>query len=263
MGLGAFTLDLCILLSDVCLGGACASVILKLLKSKSAAGMSLQTLFTVAAARCVHTVSHTLRLHYSPDHLPSSLYVCTDLLNACVAVACLVFFLGFHMPTYEREKDIFGLQVFQRLNFFPKGSMWKDSPLVAASFLYFVIAVLAFLWNLVRRGVRSFAINYFCCFYEVACAVALIPQLWMFQQDKRVSPLLGNFVVWTALSRMTLLLFWVLFPWVYPLRIPENRGIQMASEILNLLILSDFLYYWARAKLRGDNDIVIGERDLV
>merc|ERR1711904_25486 len=32
---------------------------------------------------------------------------------------------------------------------------------------------------------------------------------------------------------------------------PANRGIQISSETLNLLILSDFLYYWAKSKMLG------------
>ena len=46
-------------------------------------------------------------------------------------------------------------------------------------------------------------------------------------------------------------------------RYPDNRGIQMASEMLNLLILSDFLFYWVRSKVRGEKDIIIGDGNLV
>ena len=30
----------------------------------------------------------------------------------------------------------------------------------------------------------------------------------------------------------------------------------------NILILSDFLFYWARSKLRGDSEVIIGQQGL-
>lgn len=131
--------------------------------------------------------------------------------------------------------------------------------MVAAGFLYCCITVLALLWYCIRRSHHSFLVSYFCCFYEVMGAFALIPQLWMFQKDKRVSPPLANFVVLTAFNRLCTLLFWISYPRVYYWRYPDNRGIQMASETINILILSDFLYYWVRSKMRGDKEVVIGD----
>merc|ERR1719161_23425 len=117
----------------------------------------------------------------------------------------------------------------------------------------------AILWYNIRRSSHGFYMSFFFCFYEVMSGVALIPQLWMFHQDKRVSPPLANFVVLTALNRLCTLSFWVCYPMINLWRYPDNRGIQMASESLNLLILSDFLFYWVKAKLRGESEVVIGD----
>mmetsp|Transcript_7616 Transcript_7616/g.8528 ORF Transcript_7616/g.8528 Transcript_7616/m.8528 type:complete len:115 (+) Transcript_7616:84-428(+) len=105
-------------------------------------------------------------------------------------------------PSYEKEKDTFGIHAFERLELIAKNSPLKTNPFLAASFLYAVVAVLAMLWYFVRKSQRSFLVSYFCCYYEAMGAVALIPQLWMFHQDKRVSPLLANFVVLTAMHRL-------------------------------------------------------------
>ena len=50
-------LDLLIHFSDLCIGGTFVVVFLKLRKSRSAAGLSLQTLATVVGARVLHLLS--------------------------------------------------------------------------------------------------------------------------------------------------------------------------------------------------------------
>jgi len=64
-----------------------------------------------------------------------------------------------------------------------------------------------------------------------------------------------------ALNRICTLAFWTVYPWIFHWRYPDNRGIQMASEILNLLIISDFLFYYVRAKLRGEGAVRIPVSD--
>merc|ERR1739845_173012 len=99
-------------------------------------------------------------------------------------------------------------------------------------------------------------VGYFCSVYEVLFAMALLPQLWMFHQEKRVPPILAWFVVLIAVGRLCILAFWIVFPFVHPWLKPTNRGGQMSSETMNILILSDFIFHWIRAKLRGDIDVV-------
>ncbi|CAE7694309.1 kdelr, partial [Symbiodinium necroappetens] len=173
--------------------------------------------------------------------------------------ALLASFCLYYYPSYEKDKDNFGIHIFEKFELLPKNSPLKSSPMVAASFLYAVVAVLALMWYFVRRSQHGFWVSYFCCYYEAMGAVALIPQLWMFHQDKRVSPLLSYFVVLTALNRFFTLCFWICYPRVFLWRYPDNRGVQMVSETLNLLILSDFLFYWARSKIRGDAEVIIGD----
>jgi len=202
-------------------------------------------------------VSHVVGLHFIPSVLPWIIYPCVDIVNAVIGATCLYVFITKYFDTYEMDKDNFGIHLFQKFDLLPKSGPFKRGPVAAASFLYLFIAVVGLVWHFVRRSPHTFALSYFCCFYEVMTAVALVPQLWMFHQDKRVSPLLAQFVVCTAINRLCTLTFWTSYPWIWVYRYPDNRGIQMASECLNLLILSDFLFYWVRSKLRGDSEIIL------
>jgi len=259
---GQLYLDGLIATSDVCIFGTFLTVCIKLKTSKSSAALSLQTLSAVVIARALHALSHPIGVHFLPAVLPWSLYVTMDALNACVGLACLAAFLLYYYPSYEREKDNFGIQLAQRLldiGVLPKSELFKEGPIATGLFLYSAVVVGAFAWYLLRNSPLTFAAGYFCCFYEVLTAFALLPQLWMFYQDKRVSSLLANFVVFTALNRCCTLCFWVSYPWVYTNRYPDNRWNQIAAEVLNLLILSDFLYFWAKAKWKGQSVVVIAD----
>lgn len=46
------------------------------------------------------------------------------------------------------------------------------------------------------------------------------------------------------------------FPLFHRLQ-PTGRGIHLATEALNILILLDFLYYYVKAKLAGEEDIAL------
>jgi len=256
---GELLLDGLIHGSDLCIGGTFVMIFLKLRKTKSASGLSLQTLATVVGARVLHLLSHIIGLHYQPTVMPWFVFPTIDVINAVIGVSLLVTLSLNFYNSYEKAKDNFGIHALEKLKLVSEDSLIRTSPFVAASVLYAVVAVLALLWYLVRRSQHSFLISYFCCYYECMGAVALIPQLWMFHQDKRVSPLLANFVVLTAMNRLCTLCFWICYPRVFYWRYPDNRGIQMASETLNLLILSDFLFYWARSKLRGDTEVILGD----
>lgn len=251
-------LDSFILGADLALGGTFLAVFQKLRTSRSAAGLSLQTLVAIVTARCLHCLSHPMALHYSPAVLPRSVFYILDGANAIAGVTCLFVIAKYYYSTYEVEKDNFGIQIFDAFDCLPKSGPLSHRPIAAAAFLYLVVAVAALLWYSVRASPFSFAYSYFTCFYEAMSAVALIPQLWMFNKDKRVPSLLATFVVLIAIGRLCTLAFWWSYPYVYIWRSPANRGIQMSSETVNLLILSDFLYYWGKAKVLGQKDVVLG-----
>jgi hypothetical protein len=245
-------LDLSILLSDLSILGSFVALYLQVKSRKSALGLSLQTVGAVAAARLLHLFSHPIGIHFRPDTLPFWLFALLDYANAGFGLFVVYFIFANYMNTYEAEKDNFSQ------NFWLKLGVSKDvvSKLKWA-FIYIIAALLGLVWHFVRRSHHSLGVSFFCCYYEVLCAIAILPQLWMFQQDRVVSPQLANFVALTAANRLFTLVFWVSYPYVFWNRYPDNRGVQMASEVLNLIILSDFLYYFIRARMRGQKVVVI------
>eukprot|EP00929_Paragymnodinium_shiwhaense_P042319 TRINITY_DN21917_c0_g1_i1.p1 TRINITY_DN21917_c0_g1~~TRINITY_DN21917_c0_g1_i1.p1 ORF type:complete len:264 (-),score=32.20 TRINITY_DN21917_c0_g1_i1:180-971(-) len=257
--LGKLFLDVCILCADCCICGTFVSILLRLRRERTAAGLSMLTILTVVTARSLHLISHLCGLHYVPSMVPDFIFMLFDVVNASAGLLVVYEFFTKYRHTYEKEKDNFAVHLFQKFDLLPKTGPLAEGPLLSAVFMYSLVAVCALAWYSVRRTRHSFLTSYFCCYYEVLTMVALFPQLWMFHQDKRVSPLLGNFVVLTALNRFFTLLFWASYPRVFLYRYPDNRGVQMASEILNILILSDFIYYWVRSKMRGDKEIIIGD----
>ena len=239
-------------MSDMSILGSFVALYLQVKSRKSALGLSLQTVGAVAGARLLHLFSHPLGIHFKPDSLPFILSAFLDYANAAMGVFVLYFIVSQYMNTYESEKDNFSQSFWVKLGL-DKGIVQK----LRWMFLYIIAGLFAFIWHIFRRSQHTFIVSYFCCYYEALCALALLPQLWMFQQDRVVSPQLANFVALTACNRLFTLVFWVSYPYVFWNRYPDNRGVQMASEILNLLILSDFLYYFVRARLRGQTVVVI------
>jgi len=233
------------------------AVFLQLKTHKSTVGMSLQSLIAIVSARNLHLLSHWLGIHYRPNELSMTMFFGIDVINAVAGIGCIVIFMA-HKSTYEIDKDNFGLAFFDRFQLIPKTGLLSSRPLLAASFIYTVTLVLAFLWSFVRAPTGTWGVGYFCCIYEVMCMVALIPQLWMFHQDKWVTELLAWFVVMVALNRVCTLTFWVSYSWVNPWNTPANRNTQIMIELLNLAVLGDFLFYWVRAKLRGETRIRVG-----
>lgn len=253
MGFLSFAiLDLSILFSDVSILASFVALYLQVKTRKSALGLSLQTVGAVASSRLLHLLSHPLGVHFRPDTIPLGLYVLLDYCNAILGFFVLYFICMHHMATYEAEKDNFSQ------NFWIKLGLDRDVVFkLRYTFIYIIAALFGLIWHMVRRSHHGILLSYFCCYYEALCAVALLPQLWMFQQDRVVSPQLANFVALTAANRLFTLVFWLAYPYVFWNRYPDNRGVQMTSEILNLLILSDFLYYFIRARMKGQQVVVI------
>ena len=245
-------LDLAIFLSDFAIFLSFVALYFQVKNRKSAMGVSLQTVGAVTGARVLHLLSHPLGLHFNPDTLPFALSVIMDYANAILGVFVLLYIIRNFRSTYESEKDSFSQKFLIKLGFDRK-LVYK----LRYGFVYLMAGILGIIWYFVRRSNQSFLTSFFCCFYEALCAVALLPQMWMFQQDRIVSPQLANFVALTAANRFFTLVFWFSYPYVYWNRYPDNRGVQMTSEILNLLILSDFLYYFIRARVKGQQVVVI------
>merc|ERR1712070_1015143 len=240
------------------MGGTFLSLFFLLQKQRSASGMSLQSLIAIVTARALHMTTHWISGHYRPQVLPSWPYIFIDFVNVGLGGLVLASFTTQFYRTYDKDNDTFGVSTIKKM--LPKSGLFQDGPVANTNVLYSFVAVVAFLWCFVRQSQKSFFNAYFLCYYEVMSVVALLPQLAMFHKDKRVSPLLANFVVLTALNRACTFCFWFFFPWVFPTQPnPPNRTTALLTEAFNILICSDFLYYWVRSKARGDKEVILGD----
>jgi hypothetical protein len=251
--------DTLIMGSDIATCGAFLAVMYRMKASKSASGISLQSIGAIFTLRVLHACSHMWTIHYVPKAMPMFLFKFTDFAVVLSGGFCVVSILTAYYSSYEVEKDNFGIQLFDKFGILPDLGTGRFRPFVAASVLYSFAAVLSVIWYMIRTA-NSYNLTTYTCFNEALSAVALLPQLWMFRSDKRVDTNLATFVVAVAVNRMCTLLFWTFLPFlvVHKWAVPTNRGIQMGLEIINLIILADFLYYWVRAKLRGETEIILG-----
>ena len=126
---------------------------------------------------------------------------------------------------------------------------------LSLSLSYYDIYIYIYIY-IVQYFAKSY--KYYLSLYEVLAALCLLPQLWMFHLDKRVPSVLANFILFFALHKAFVLVFWIAYPFVDG-ESPPNRSIQIAFDSMSLLILADFLYYWARSKLKGYEDVVLDE----
>jgi hypothetical protein len=253
------TFDGLILGSDVAACAAFLAVIYRMRVSKSASGISLQSIGAIFTLRVLHAMSHMWKMHYMPRLLPMFIFKFADFAVVLSGALCILAILTTFYRSYEVEKDNFGIQLFDKFGILPHLGMGRFRPFVAASVLYTFAGVLAVIWYMIRSA-NSYSLTSYTCFSEALSAVALLPQLWMFRSDKRVDKNLAIFVVAVAVARVCTLVFWTLLPYflVQKWTVLSNRSMQMKLEIVNLLILSDFLYYWVRAKLRGDKIVTFG-----
>ena len=246
--------------ADISLFFAFAAVYYQVIKTGAATGLSLQTLSIVVFTRIVHLFSHPMDLHFEPTMIPYWTYTIFDILNSSFGAFLLYYIFARLLSTYEVNLDNFG-EGFSPITIGDHSTVLSRIISRVAVSLTFSSG-LGLIWWFFRRSRQAFAASFFTCFYEVLGAVALFPQLWMFQKTRVASPQLANFVAMIALNRLCTLTFWIVYPWIFQWRYPDNRGIQMASEVLNLVIISDFLYYYLKAKYRGESSVRIPNRDI-
>eukprot|EP00922_Rhytidocystis_sp_ex-Travisia-forbesii_P005269 GHVS01007683.1.p1 GENE.GHVS01007683.1~~GHVS01007683.1.p1 ORF type:complete len:343 (+),score=47.29 GHVS01007683.1:228-1256(+) len=237
---------------------AYAALLQKLRRERSALGLSLQTLFAlvfVEVNNVILIVSLAVYLGKPVFQLDFWIVDCT---TAMMSAYTFAYVYRNFFASYEKQKDTFGRKLcsvfccFQTLTEHYYGL-----------FLYVLSALIALPIFLFRHAAPSSSstssiLSFWECFDDSVLSIALLPQLFMFynKRPRKVNALLGRFVVCLLLARALAFAYWLTFPLFHA--VPQRgRGVHLFTEALNLLILSDFVFYYIKAKLKGHQHVTL------
>eukprot|EP00922_Rhytidocystis_sp_ex-Travisia-forbesii_P005268 GHVS01007682.1.p1 GENE.GHVS01007682.1~~GHVS01007682.1.p1 ORF type:complete len:357 (+),score=55.77 GHVS01007682.1:243-1313(+) len=237
---------------------AYAALLQKLRRERSALGLSLQTLFAlvfVEVNNVILIVSLAVYLGKPVFQLDFWIVDCT---TAIMSAYTFAYVYRNFFASYEKQKDTFGRKLcsvfccFQTLTEHYYGL-----------FLYVLSALIALPIFLFRHTAPSSSstssiLSFWECFDDSVLSIALLPQLFMFynKRPRKVNALLGRFVVCLLLARALAFAYWLTFPLFHA--VPQRgRGVHLFTEALNLLILSDFVFYYIKAKLKGHQHVTL------
>eukprot|EP00919_Chromeraceae_sp_WS-2016_P063748 GHVR01150885.1.p1 GENE.GHVR01150885.1~~GHVR01150885.1.p1 ORF type:complete len:270 (-),score=25.46 GHVR01150885.1:18-827(-) len=225
------------------------TILLKVHRDKSALGISLQSLFALFLSELNNVILQIL-LSFSYSFTLGKAFWACDVSTTLLSFLAWWYIFNFYYSSYERDRDTFGLK-FCKLVLDP-----KKARAVYPLFVYLVALILTIPLFLLRRTRLSVVFSLYECMDDTLLAIALIPQLYMFynKRPRKVSNLLGDFVVLLFMARMCALIYWLSYPLFHPGSVP-SRGLHIGTEILNIIILADFLYHFAKAKYRRESDI--------
>lgn len=245
--------DVLILCSDLFTIASFAILGYRVHKERTIRGISLQSLAALVLCRVIHALSHILGMHHQSESF-AVIYMIFDISASVVAVGTAHLCLKTYKGSYQADLDDFGLIALEYLHDKGFKKIIPSQPRLYANYwsiLYSVCACIGFCWFLIRRSHANWLFSFGICWYEVLTALAILPQMWMFRKGRSVPTALAHYVVLSVLARAVLLLFWMYYPRAHNWRYPDNRGVQMAAEALNILILSDFLYCYVKSYRGG------------
>jgi len=234
-------------LSSMCMFMSFVLTTIKVSAQDSAAGISVRSLEMFAVALFTRLCSTLFMVGYLPDDLSGrQVFQFFDISSLAAVIRLLYVIHHKHQDSYDKEKDLHGIA-------------WA----IPASFL------LAFFVHPTLN--RSLVFDTIYTAATVLDTWCMLPQLYMMvNQGGRVCDLLTKFVVLQFISRVCVLIFWLdsweeLADGYYDTPGETNPGgpnIQgkmfLGLSITQLLICGDFLIYWVKSLLDG-NDVVLPE----
>lgn len=222
-------------------------------KEKSILGISLQCLTALVVAE-INSLLVTVTMSLYQGHTLGSDVILCGLVTTLTSIGALYVTASRMSNTYEEQCDSFG-----RFMCPIKTGIKRVDRRIHWLSLYVLCFAAAVPMALVRRrDVLPPALSFWECFDDMLLALALVPQLAMFysKRPRRISTPLGLFVVFLLGARVSTLLYWLLTPLAFR-AYPTGRGVHISTEILNIAILVDFLYYFAKSKALGYPSIVL------
>jgi len=203
----------------------------KVHKTKNVQGISAKSLMMQATVHGLRLCSTTWLKGYIPaDETGDWLYQLMDVLMLLACLQLLYTVLRKHRATYQAEQDNFNV-----------------GPALMICFLAGI-----FVHPDLNDRVLFDTIWATSLYLDV---VAMVPQLWMMSKvGKQVEALTGHYVAAIAVSRVVSFIFWY---HGFPELAPVDEGFNIAgwavicSLGLQLLLLADFMYYYAVACMKS------------
>ncbi|CAD7951537.1 unnamed protein product [Amoebophrya sp. A120] len=248
---GLLFLDFLILVSDVC-GFFAFYCVFHSVKRRGPRGVSLQSFLGFAAGRCLHSCSHIFGIHYSPEVFPPFIYLIVDGFAVFMGVVTTVaLYCVSNSIKEDFADDVFGRAFLKRI--LPK--QYHDTLFVQFGGLLVFSAIVACFWSVTRCSIITadgdvpfaFSLCMLCSICEIVQIMSVLPQLLMLYKTKKIPVLLGDFLMFQGIAKFCTLTFWLLFPTVNGWS-PHNHNMATATEFFNLLILSDFIYFYIKSK---------------
>eukprot|EP00923_Selenidium_pygospionis_P036122 GHVN01063372.1.p1 GENE.GHVN01063372.1~~GHVN01063372.1.p1 ORF type:complete len:263 (+),score=9.79 GHVN01063372.1:52-840(+) len=232
--------------SAFCWFGAYVSLFTKVAGEKNILGVSLQSLTALVVAEINGFLIAAAQAWYTGSTLDADVVACAAVTTFSSIIALYVVSTKLS-NTYEEDKDSFGKFLcpwrsgYKRLD---RRAHWMS--LYALAFIFCLP-----LWFM-RRSVVPSVISLWECFDDMVLALAFVPQLSMFysKRPRRISKPLGTFVVLLLLARVFTLVYWATFPQLAG-ETPVGRGVHIVTEICNVAILADFVYYYLASASKG------------
>ncbi|KAF7456423.1 ER lumen protein retaining receptor [Cryptosporidium felis] len=264
----AYLLDLINLATAISWLLAYIALFIKISRERNIFGLSLQTLLALVVAECNHVlITIVLSSHFNVN-LGIDFYFC-DCLTAIISIATFIYIINNYYETYERNRDNFGLNISNQIIrliscYYPneEAKGINKYHYISQKYHWLVIYLLNFFFGttifLFRKSSIPPLVSVWESYMDSLLTIALLPQVFMFynKRPRKVSSLLAHFVVFILLARSLMLLYWILYPLFREIVIPGRR-LHIFSESLNVLFLSQFLFYFIKSKLLGEKSIFL------
>ena len=209
-----------------------------LVMDKTAAGVSAKSLFLFAVSFLSRFVGVSLGVGYLPVDKSGDYLPLIELLSFFVTVGTLIVVLVVNRATYAREEDSFGKHVIPGVP-----HVFGPMYLLVPAFLLALIFHPSLNENKLSDVPWTLALYLEC--------VAVVPQLFMFQKStKPVERWTSHYVFTLAVARLLSFLFWASS--YHELTSKNDKSVTggwvgmlvVCFEIIGLLILADYSYYW-------------------
>jgi len=240
-------IDCFVLMTDLALTASFVSLLKQILSRNGSDGVSLMSVVATVIGRGLHALAGgVFEVHYITEIIPYRLFIFLDCVNGALGLWILICIIRGRRK-YDFAEDSYGSPLLSLCG--------VDT--VPARWLFFCSNVIIYGFALTWIKMTPLSIvNVYATSCDAFSYTALLPQLWMFHKEKSINFQLGNFVFYIIVHRVGAMAFYISYAYVKMFSFSSVMR-SVGCEIFNILIAADFLYFYCRAKYRGEGKINI------